>query len=148
MVYPYSVKQLEQNKFQRIFHYTVDVETYISSWNEIFKMLNRNNDTIYVVTDYTDCQILIEEQDFLHLANYLRSELDISHKLYCSVIVNTDHNYTKMILWKDDYILHGIYLKGKIFTDEKSAFEFIGISNFYVSDYKNKVSASGDVKGF
>lgn len=130
MIYPYSVKQLDQNKFQRIFHYTVDVETYISSWNEIFKMLNWNDDIIYVVTDYTDCKVSIDEQDFLHLANFIRSELDNSQKLYCSVIVKNDYNTTKMILWKEEYILRGIYLKGKIFTDEKKAFEFIGITNY------------------
>ncbi len=130
MGYPYSIKQVEQNKFHRVFQKEVDIETYISSWNEIFKMLNTNDDTLYLVSDYTNCQILIEEAEFQLLVNYLKSEPNFCNKLISAVIVNSDENLVRLSIWKEVYVLHGIYINGKICNDEKSAFEFIGINFF------------------
>ena len=127
MIYSYLVNKISQNTFHRIFIKNVNFETYQASWHEIINMIIKNVDLIIVITDYTDCQLNIEIEELFFIINYIKSELSSNYKLRCAVIVNNDENYTKLTIWKNEFIAHWIYLQWKICSDKREAFNHIGI---------------------
>jgi hypothetical protein len=125
MIYPYSVNKISQNRFHRVFTENVNMETYHSSWFEIIRKTDLTNKALSVFTDYSDCKLMFDIEEFSILANFLKFELSSFEKLRLAVVVNTEENLNKLELWKTELILHGIYLHAKVCTDNRSALDFI-----------------------
>jgi hypothetical protein len=127
MIYPYSVRKIGKNSLYRVFTENVNLETYQSSWFEIIRNTDFNVKTLSVITDYSDCILIFDIEEYSILANFLKFELSFYEKLRFAVVVNSEENHTKLEIWKTELILHGIYIHGKVCNDIKSAFDFIGI---------------------
>jgi hypothetical protein len=127
MIYPYIVNKINQNSFHRVFIKNVNIETYQSSWFEIIRKTDCSVNTLSVITDYTDCKLMIDNEEFSILANFLKYELRLFEKLRFAVVVNTEENNIKLEIWKTELILHGLYIHAKVCIDNKSAFDFIEI---------------------
>jgi hypothetical protein len=128
MVYSYYIRKINHNVFHRIFTGSVNVETYQASWFEIINKTDLTASTLSVVTDYTNCRLMFEIEDYSIMANFLKSELGFLNKLRFAVVVNSEENHLKLSLWKTELVLHGIYIQAKICRHEENAFNFIGLN--------------------
>jgi hypothetical protein len=127
MIYPYSVNKISQNRFLRVFTENVNIETYQTSWFEIIRKIDFAINTLSVITDYSDCVLMFETEEFSILVNFLKFELSTFENLRFAAVVNSDENNIKLELWKTELILHGVYIHAKVCIDFKSALDFIGI---------------------
>ena len=122
----FEVRKTGTGLYFRKFFGDIDLESYLDSWGGIIDIMDREVECLVVMTDYTSGLIRMGQDDFSIVSNFMRCNLGGLTRLTCAAITDNEDNILKLALWKEEMIMHGVALYGKIFPTLHEAEEFLG----------------------
>jgi hypothetical protein len=122
----FEVRKTSSGLYFRKFFGDVILESYLDSWSLIIDLMDNEVDNLVVVTDYTNGIIRMGQDDFSIISNYMRCNLSGLKRMTCAAITDHEENILKLALWKEELVMHGVAIYGRIFGSVIEVEEFLG----------------------